>query len=618
MIPSRLFKQRSGSEKTARPAARTSRRQTRLNLENLEDRLVPTVILSEFPAVSQPRFITAGPNNTVAFTQNSPVIGSMTYQGGYSFVQTTPSGAFGAGITLDQGNLWVTQYFNTASQQPTSIGKYGLGASSFPAQGYPTMITADSQGNLWYANQAPAAIVKLDPNNPMKPSYYPVPQGSLPFGITVGLDGNIWFTDRGYAPPTEPSMVGELNPTTGLIKTYVLPSWLSAYAITSTPTGVAFTMGGDDPNDHLGRDYLGVLKYDMSGFQYHAINNQTYFSWIPLFSVALGPDGKLWFTDPGTNQIGWASAKSGIAQGELPIPTPNSSPFWITRGPGLPMLPALWFTEYGGNKIGRIDFPVTAIQAHFINYTFVGFVAGGQMKMMVKAVNDLGAVMPGYTGTVHFSSTDPQAILPADYTFTPADQGEHLFTLSLRTAGSQTVTVTDTDQASSTAAPLTASATVTVQPAAAATMTLSGMPSSVLGGSLQSVTVTLRDRYGNVATGYLGTVHFGSSDPHASLPADFMFTAADAGVHTFANDVMLATPGPQSVTVTDTLHPILTGRESTTVTPGTAPPPGPSASAPEEWALASVLEHKRHGNAVLSPAFGRDALDALFAAAAWD
>jgi hypothetical protein len=70
------------------------------------------------------------------------------------------------------------------------------------------------------------------------------------------------------------------------------------------------------------------------------------------------------------------------------------------------------------------------------------------------------------------------------------------------------------------------------------------------------VTVTAYDAYGNVATGYTGTVHFTSSDhnPNAHLPADYTFTAADAGTHTFSGSVSLHSHGQQSITVTDTVN----------------------------------------------------------------
>ena len=37
------------------------------------------------------------------------------------------------------------------------------------------------------------------------------------------------------------------------------------------------------------------------------------------------------------------------------------------------------------------------------------------------------------------------------------------------------------------------------------------------------MTVTAVDAYGNVATGYTGTVHFTSSDGQAVLPANYTF-----------------------------------------------------------------------------------------------
>ena len=61
--------------------------------------------------------------------------------------------------------------------------------------------------------------------------------------------------------------------------------------------------------------------------------------------------------------------------------------------------------------------------------------AGTPYTETVTAEDNLGETATGYTGTVHFSSTDVQAGLPADYTFTAADAGSHTFTVTLKTAG---------------------------------------------------------------------------------------------------------------------------------------------------------------------------------------
>jgi hypothetical protein len=49
-----------------------------------------------------------------------------------------------------------------------------------------------------------------------------------------------------------------------------------------------------------------------------------------------------------------------------------------------------------------------------------------------------------YRGTVHFTSSDVGAVLPADYTFNAADAGVHTFPFTLSVLGNQTITVTDT------------------------------------------------------------------------------------------------------------------------------------------------------------------------------
>lgn len=80
---------------------------------------------------------------------------------------------------------------------------------------------------------------------------------------------------------------------------------------------------------------------------------------------------------------------------------------------------------------------------------------------------------------------------------------------------------------------------------------------SATAGVPLDLTVTAYDVYGNVATSYVGTLHFTSSDVSAQLPADYSFTPADKGVHSFK--VVLKTKGQQTITVTDSLSGSLTG-----------------------------------------------------------
>jgi adhesin/invasin len=102
--------------------------------------------------------------------------------------------------------------------------------------------------------------------------------------------------------------------------------------------------------------------------------------------------------------------------------------------------------------------------------------------------------------------------------------------------------------------------------AVAPTLVVTGFPSAATAGATGGFTVTVQNIDGSTATSYSGTIHFSSSDPQAVLPADYTFTAGDAGVHTFANMTTLKKKGKQTISVTDTLNGALSATDSISVT----------------------------------------------------
>ena len=65
-------------------------------------------------------------------------------------------------------------------------------------------------------------------------------------------------------------------------------------------------------------------------------------------------------------------------------------------------------------------------------------------------------------------------------------------------------------------------------------------PSSATAGTSFTITVTARDAYGNVATGYVGTVKITSTDHKAVLPANYTFTTSNQGVYSLQSRFMPA------------------------------------------------------------------------------
>jgi sugar lactone lactonase YvrE len=95
-------------------------------------------------------------------------------------------------------------------------------------------------------------------------------------------------------------------------------------------------------------------------------------------------------------------------------------------------------------------------------------------------------------------------------------------------------------------------------------------PANVPPGTPFDITVTALDPYGNTAVNYQGTVTFSTSDTDSGivLPADYTFTVADAGVHTFTGGVTLITSGAQTITATDTASGMTRTVTVTVVPPG--------------------------------------------------
>jgi hypothetical protein len=136
-------------------------------------------------------------------------------------------------------------------------------------------------------------------------------------------------------------------------------------------------------------------------------------------------------------------------------------------------------------------------------------------------------------------------------------------------------------------------------PAAASALSLSGLPASAKAGQTVKFTITAQDVYGNVATGYRGTVNLTSTDLGAMMPARYTFTAADRGKHSFA--VTMTTAGPQIIAASDQGQPLTAGSAGLTVAPGAplrlAVSAAPTATAGQQAGL-TVTAVDGFGNVV--------------------
>jgi hypothetical protein len=191
----------------------------------------------------------------------------------------------------------------------------------------------------------------------------------------------------------------------------------------------------------------------------------------------------------------------------------------------------------GGNNGGaanhlRVTGPASATRGTAFNFT-------------VTALDATNNVVTNYSGTVHFTSTDGQAVLPGD---SKLMNGVGNFSVTLKTFGGQTVTASDTITAS------ISGTSNSISVIGAAAHFVINAPNLVTAGTAFSFTVTAVDAPGDVVTNYSGTVHFTSTDGQAVVPANSTLTN---GVGTFS--ATFKTPGAQSITATDTVNASITG-----------------------------------------------------------
>jgi hypothetical protein len=183
---------------------------------------------------------------------------------------------------------------------------------------------------------------------------------------------------------------------------------------------------------------------------------------------------------------------------------------------------------------------------HFLVSAPAAATTGLAFQMTVTAQDALNNTVTAYSGTVHFTSSDAQATLPANSTLT---NGTGTFSVTLKTLGSQTITATDTGTPSINGT----SGSITVGTNAATHFSVTGPPATSPGSTI-SFAVKALDAANNVASTYSGTIHFTTSDAQASLPANSTLTN---GTGKFS--VTFQTLGNQTITATDTINASITG-----------------------------------------------------------
>ncbi len=470
------------------------------------------------------------------------------YTGTVHFTSTDPKAALPANFTFiasNDGQVTFSATLETAGTQSitatdtatssikgseTGITVKAAAATVLLLSGFPGTITAGAAGNV--------TVTAYD-------SYG---------NIATGYTGTVHFTstDPKAVLPANLAFVAADN---GKYSFPVTLETAGTQSITATDTATSSIKGSETG---IAVKAAAAATLAVTGFPTSdtagAAGNVTVTAYDPYGNVATGYTGTVHFTSTDPKAVlpanfTFIAADNGKSTFPVTLETVGTQSITVT--------------DTTTSTITGADGGITVAPATASTFKLTGFpttdTAGAAGNVTVTAYDAYGNIATGYTGTVHFTSTDPKAALPANFTFIAADDGQYTFSATLETAGTQSITATDTATSTITGA----DGGIAVAPAAAATLAITGFPSTVQPGAAQGFTVVADDPYGNIATGYTGTVHFTSTDAQATLPANYTFTATDAGQHAFS--VTLQTPGTQSITATDTVTSSIKGTASVSV-----------------------------------------------------
>jgi streptogramin lyase len=200
----------------------------------------------------------------------------------------------------------------------------------------PGHITYGPDGAYWFTEFDDKSIGRVTTGGYIT-SYVIPSYNAQPYGIVAGPDHNLWFTE------SQPNKIGRLTPA-GVFTEFTIPT------TNNLPAGI--TVGPDKRLwfAELNTGKVGVIPTTATSGaaikQYTVSTNPN----CLLYNIVTGPDGNLWITDSGLGRI-WTISTNGANLKFFQLAA-NSKPLDITSDI---TNNALWFTEYGSNKIGRLD-----------------------------------------------------------------------------------------------------------------------------------------------------------------------------------------------------------------------------------------------------------------------
>jgi virginiamycin B lyase len=362
MMWRRLFPWGAVGTKAARPQhgvrgrdLGATRRRQRPGVEALEGRQL-LAALTEFPLNSNQTAVarlTAGPDGNLWFPlqqqEGGAQIVRLTTGGGLTDFPLTGGYTNSTALTVGpDGNLWFVDSitysypYGFGSQYYTQSAAVAQITPSGAITEYPlnsqysstSDLTVGPDGNLWFTESSPgsgggraASVVQITPAGKITTFALPT-TNNVVSGLTDGPDGNLWFSASTSTSSNASSLIGQITPK-GVVTEFGLPgTYFNASALTTGSDGnLWFSNHTTAPvTSSTGSIAIGRIT-PTGGFTEYSLSPKV----SGTSTVTAGPDGNLWFSEQGsfaygsTGQIGEITPAGAIT--EFPLTPGVSGPF---------------------------------------------------------------------------------------------------------------------------------------------------------------------------------------------------------------------------------------------------------------------------------------------------
>jgi virginiamycin B lyase len=219
-------------------------------------------------------------------------------------------------------------------------------------------VTTDAEGFGGFGSSNGPEVVEIVPGGLTQ--VFPLSDRVERLGqIVVGSDGNLWLAEQGFPRPGEPiaTRIARLTPTGQLTSWIVDSGGMTIHGLAASSGGVWFTLG----NQEVGRiGYHGQISSFSRGIPDGAFPD----------GITKGPDGAMWFTELGADAIGRIDARGHVKQfpwaGRLVV-YGSAEANGSAEAEGHPFLPGgadaivsapgdtLWFSRPGTDELGRLS-----------------------------------------------------------------------------------------------------------------------------------------------------------------------------------------------------------------------------------------------------------------------